>query len=552
MPFVKYHLPCRKCGGSDPVSVNEDGSGFCFSCSHFYPIYDPSQIINDNAEDFEMHQRNKKLNTSGDYSFNELTDRKIKLETVKKYGVKSTLNSDETVEKHAYPYYIGQEVSTFKVREVANKGFAWTKPPKGIGLFGEQLFKEGGKYLTIFEGECDALAGYEMMGSKWPAVSIRSGSLSGLKDIKESLEYIESFTNVILCFDNDKVGKEGANKIAKVLTPGKVKMVKLPVGCKDANDMLVQGRHSAFMEAWWSAKIYTPSGVLNITDKREDYKHRPKKSSIPYPWEGLNNKLEGLRSGELVTLTGGTGLGKSSVTRELEHWLIKNTTDNVGIIALEEDWVRTVDGILSIEANDKLHIDRIRETYSEESIDTLYNILYDGENKDRVWIHSHFGVNDIESIFSKLRYMIIGCDCKWIVIDHLHMLVSASVEGDERRTIDSIMTRLRCMCEETGAGMILVSHLRRIDGNRGHENGVETGLSHLRGSQSIAQLSDCVISLERNQQSDDAVEASTTKVRVLKSRYTGDTGVATYLLYDNDTGRLSETYIEDQSAEDEL
>ena len=96
--------------------------------------------------------------------------------------------------------------------------------------------------------------------------------------------------------------------------------------------------------------------------------------------------------------------------------------------------------------------------------------------------------------------------------------------------------------------MILVSHLRRVDGNRGHENGIETGLSHLRGSQSIAQLSDCVISLERNQQSDDEVEASTTRVRVLKSRYTGDVGVATHLLYDQHTGRLSE--IDHQAGED--
>jgi len=120
------------------------------------------------------------------------------------------------------------------------------------------------------------------------------------------------------------------------------------------------------------------------------------------------------------------------------------------------------------------------------------------------------------------------------------MLLSASTEGDERRTIDSIMHKLRSIVEETGAGMILVSHLKRIEGNRGHENGVSVNLSHLRGSQSIAQLSDCVIALERNQQADNEDEANTTHVRVLKSRYTGDVGMATHLLYDKDTGRLSE------------
>jgi len=120
------------------------------------------------------------------------------------------------------------------------------------------------------------------------------------------------------------------------------------------------------------------------------------------------------------------------------------------------------------------------------------------------------------------------------------MLVSAMYEGDERRAIDAIMTRLRSIVEETGAGLILVSHLRRVDGNKGHENGIEVSLSHLRGSNSIAQLSDCVIALERNQQADDPDEARTTKMRVLKSRYTGDVGLACSVIYDGETGRLHE------------
>lgn len=147
--------------------------------------------------------------------------------------------------------------------------------------------------------------------------------------------------------------------------------------------------------------------------------------------------------------------------------------------------------------------------------------------------------------------MIVGCDCKWIVLDHLHMLILLAQEPDERKAIDTIMHKLRTLVEETGCGMILVSHLRRVDGNRGHENGIETSLSHLRGSQSIAQLSDCVISLERNQQSDDPLEASTSKVRVLKSRYTGDVGVASHLIYEKDSGRLREVDMFDTN-DDEL
>jgi twinkle protein len=244
-----------------------------------------------------------------------------------------------------------------------------------------------------------------------------------------------------------------------------------------------------------------------------------------------------MRHGELITLTGGTGLGKSSVTRELEHWLIKTTNDNVGVIALEETFNRTVDGILSIEANARLYVDQERDKFTEDTLIDMYKTMF---AKDKVFIHAHFGTNEIDDIFAKLRYLIVGCDCKWVVVDHLHMLVSQLAEGDERRAIDNIMTRLRSLVEETGAGLILVSHLRRVDGNKGHENGVEVSLSHLRGSNSIGQLSDCVIALERNQQSDDELESRTTKLRVLKSRYTGDVGLATSLVYDSESGRLSE------------
>ncbi len=103
-----------------------------------------------------------------------------------------------------------------------------------------------------------------------------------------------------------------------------------------------------------------------------------------------------------------------------------------------------------------------------------------------------------------------------------------------------LMQRLRSLVEETGVGLLLVSHLRRASGDKGHEQGVEVSLSHLKGSQGIAQLSDCVIALERNQQASNEDEANTTRVRVLKSRYTGDTGLACNLRYNSETGRLFE------------
>ena len=102
------------------------------------------------------------------------------------------------------------------------------------------------------------------------------------------------------------------------------------------------------------------------------------------------------------------------------------------------------------------------------------------------------------------------------------------------------MTKLRSLVEETGIALMLVSHLRRPSGDNGHENGREVTLSHLRGSASIAHLSDAVIALERNQQADDPIAANTTSIRILKKRSTGDTGVACSMRYDSGTGRITQ------------
>ena len=549
MAFVKHNVTCPTCN-KNHLSVNPDGSSKCFyaACGTFHAAQGESNNVS-NIKQQPIERAVKpmqQVDTTGTYS--ALMDRRISEETAKKYGVKVVHGADGKPVEHHYPYFNGHELGATKIRKIP-KAFFLRGSFEETGLFGEQLFNKGGKYVTITEGECDAMAAYELMGSKWAAVSIKRGADGAERDVKDSLEFLESFDNVIICFDKDKSGIKAAKKIARLFQPSKAKIMTLPNGFKDANDMLIANKHKDFMESWWSAKTYTPSGVINVSEEKKKFFNRPKMASIPYPWEGLNKKLYGMRQGELITLTGGTGLGKSSVTRELEHYLIKNTTDNVGVIALEEDWRRTIDGILSIEANARLYIDQEREKFSEEELDKFFDVLYDGENKNRVWVHAHFGTNNIDEIFTKLRFMIIACECKWVVVDHLHMLVAAVSEGDERRAIDNIMTRLRSIVEETGVGLILVSHLRRVSGDKGHENGIEVSLSHLRGSQAIAQLSDCVIALERNQQADDADEANTTRVRVLKSRYTGDVGMATHLLYNRETGRLSE--FEKESYEDD-
>ena len=530
--FVKYHLPCPLCKSSDAVSVNADSSAYCFSCQKYIKEYDMETQPITNGK-----QESKVQNFSQQSDFTEIVDRNLSENTCKKYGVSVKTDSMGTITNHYYPYHDkqGSKIAT-KTRYTKSKEFSVQGNTYQAGLFGEHLFSKS-KFIIITEGEIDCLSAYQMFYTgkyETPVVSIKHGVASAVKDIKNSLEWLEQFQNIIINFDNDEQGKEGALKIAELFSPGKCKIMHLPQEFKDASDCLVKNKIQIYTQAFWNAKRFAPDGIINANTLFDDIIKPSVQSFVQYPFEGLNKMTYGLRASELVTFTSGSGLGKTQVIRELIHHLLKQTKDNLGLLMLEENPIVTSKGIMSIEANQRLHLPDVHISKEE------WKKHFDATTgSGRVFLFDHFGSNTIDNIISRVRYLAKGLDCKYIIIDHVSIIVSDQSHGDERKALDEIMTRLRTLVQETGIAMIVVSHLRRPDG-KGHEEGAVTSLSQLRGSASIGQLSDMVIGLERDAQHDDPEIRHTTRVRVLKNRFSGITGPCCDLKYDMDTGRLAE------------
>ncbi len=475
-----------------------------------------------------------------------IPDRRLSQETCRKYNVMVEYNAAGEIAKHIYPYYSNDtdEIKATKVRHVKAKDFHVTGDmATNVGLFGQQTCKGKGKYITITEGEVDALSVSEMFERKWDVVSLRNGASSAAKEIKENLDFLEGYDNVVVCFDTDKAGQQAVDDIKDLFSPSKLKIVKLPL--KDANEMLVANKVRDFTSAWWNAKVYQPDGIIQGSDTWEALTNKIKVKSVPYPWQGLNVYTKGFRPYELVTITSGSGMGKSQMVRELEHYLLNATEDNIGILALEEDVARTALGIMSVHADCPLHL--------EEDLDTdmVFPIWEETLGTGRYYLFDHWGSTSEDNLLARVRYMAKALDCKWIILDHLSIVVSAQDNADERKAIDAIMTKLRSLVQELGVGLFLVSHLKRTQG-KAHEDGGQISLSELRGSQAIAQLSDMVIGLERDQQDDNPERRNTTTVRVLKNRYSGLTGACCYLKYDNFTGRMSETSKPKEDAVNEL
>jgi len=536
--FVKFHLPCPLCSSSDAVSVNADNSAYCFSCQQYIREYDMElQPTTSSNNEYEVKDYMKESN------YAEIIDRNISEQTCKKFGVTVKMDNMGTITNHYYPYHDtqGAKIAT-KTRYTKLKEFSIQGNTRNSGLFGQHLFSKN-KYCIITEGELDCLSAYQMMlkGTyHTPVVSIKNGISSAVKDIKTSLEWLENnFENVIINFDNDEQGREGAMKVAELFSPGKCKVMHLPEGFKDASDCLSKNKIQIYNKTFWDAKVFAPDGIINANILFDEVAKPITKSFVQYPFEGLNKITYGLRPAELVTFTAGSGLGKTQVMREVVHHIIKSTEDNIGLLMLEETPVITSKGLMSVEANQRLHLPDVH--VSKEEMRTYFDATV---GTGRVYMFDHFGSNSIDNIVSRVRFLAKGLDCKYVIIDHVSIIVSDQSHGDERRALDEIMTRLRTLVQETGVSMIVVSHLRRPDG-KGHEEGAATSLSQLRGSASIGQLSDMVIGLERDAQNDDPDIRNTTRIRVLKNRFSGITGPCCDLKYDIDTGRLNEVKSDD-------
>ena len=515
--FVK-HEACPECGSKDNLARYTDGHAYCFGCSYFEGASGPTQ-----------HKETNTVSDTVTTEFMPLTRRSITEETCKKwdYGVGDFKGTPVQVAN--YRNDKGKVVAQ-KLR-FPNKDFLWVGNTKAVGLWGSNLWREGGKMVTVTEGEVDALTVSQLFKNKWPVVSIPNGAAGAAKSIAKHIDWLEKFETVVFCFDQDDAGRKAATDCSMLLSPGKAKVVTNMPG-KDANECLVSGKGEEVVNAIWGAKVFRPDGVIAGEDLWDVIITDNEMVSVDFPWAGMNDKLFGIRQGELLTLTSGTGIGKSSVCRELAYYLIAQG-HKVGYIALEESVKRSAEGIMGVYLNRPPHLWERYNVSEEEKRDAFDHSVGSG----RMIMYDHWGSQDPNNLISQIRYMARSMDCTHVFLDHLSIVVSGMGEGDERRMIDNTMTRLRSLVEETGIALILVSHLKRPDG-RGHEEGAQTSLSQLRGSHAIAQLSDGVVGMERNQQDD--ILANVLTMRVLKNRYSGDTGLACQLEYDKDTGRLQE------------
>jgi len=418
----------------------------------------------------------------------------------------------------------------YKVRRLP-KDFSSIGTVKG-GMFGQNLYS-GGPRLVITEGELDAMsvqsAWFKKYKTFYPVVSLRSAS--SVKDLIKERDWIRNFNEVILWLDNDDAGREATKEAARIIGYDKIKIAKSNE--KDASDLWIKDPDKVLKTIYDSVE-YTPAGILTKDQLWHQLEKYNEIESVPYPdyMEGLNDKLKGMRFGEITLWTSGTGSGKSTLLREIAIDLLEKTDDKIGIISLEESPAETARKMAGMAinrnpANEEIPIDDLKEGFDR---------IFDS---DRVLVLDHQGSISDGSIMDFLEYMCLS-GCKYLFVDHITILASEGAEGlTGNEAIDKIMNDLLRLVKKHEVWIGLISHLRKTDNKgRSFEEGKLPSMDDIRGSGSIKQISMDIIAFARNVGSDNPEERNTIKTKVLKCRYTGLTGPSGSLYYDFDTGRL--------------
>ena len=540
--IVKPHQPCNLCNSSDASATYEEGSKYCFSCKRYTPApgFEKTEFKVDPIDDAKYSRKEAKMFSLIEESGSgPITARGISDTVTRFFGIRIQYDENRKDIKHAYPYSVDKYgvVQAYKLREVEGKKFSSIGKIKG--LCGQHLFPAGGRRLVITEGEIDMMSVAEMSLKKYekifPVVSIRSATT--LKDdLMDHRDWIRSFDEVVLCFDNDTAGKTAVDVAAKIIGFDKVKITSFGVH-KDPNEILLKEGFVSLNNIIWSAQQYVPAGIIDKDKLWESVVNYNAMESTPYPAciGSLNVKLKGLRQGELDLFVSGTGSGKSTVFRELVLNILSVTESKIGIISLEESPAETARRLSGMALNINTSEVNLTESQLKLGFETVF-----GNN--RILLLDHQGSVNDDSLIDRIEYMAL-MGCRYILLDHITLAVSEGSNGlTGNEAIDSMMSSLLKLLKRHSFWLGIISHLRKTPANAkaSFEEGAMPNMDDIKGSGSIKQIAFGIIAFARDQLNSDPLVRSKIEFSVLKNRYAGLTGPVSPAFYNLKTGRLQE------------
>jgi twinkle protein len=509
--IVEQHIPCPCGKSSDAYCTYDDGHGFCFSC------YKP----------FGQKGANLAQEDDGLFTYEYVAHSGISRETMQKYDVLTKV--DATGRPVALGFKYANEATQIKdISKGETRATGATFRSQGeisqAGLFGKERFPPGSaKAVTISEGAKDALSVYELLGQKYPSVSIQSSG-SARRDCSIDRDYLNSFEKIYICIEDDQPGRKAVKDIAALFDFNKVYHVKLSgFGLKDANDFLRAGKVEDFRRVWWNAQRFMPEGIVSSYSQIENIlKNSRRKEGIPYPFPTLQEMTGGMRTGEVTIWKADEGVGKTEIIRTAELALSLATDDPIGIIHLEENKDENVKRLVGRFVGAPCH--KPDAGYSDDEVLDQFKKL--SKRDDRLHFYSHFGSDDPKAIEDMVRFLVASVGCKWITLDPIQHAVAGLSDKEKTSALDYLATRFELMTLELDFGMHIAAHVND-DGKA-------------RDSRMITKAAHTVIHINRDHTNENDNIRNTSHLVIQKNRPWSRTGPAGMVYFDEGTFSLRE------------
>jgi twinkle protein len=514
------HQPCPypSCGSSDAFSWNTTKQvGSCHSCGRGYPSREKTfdwvttkyPLKNNRSNYTEVIEENMKQ---------EYRDhRGITERTMRFFDVLTDIDDTGKEIRHGYKYPDGKS----KYR-IFPKTFTADPGLKSDMLWGMNRFNGGSaKSVTICEGELDAMSAFQMLGSKYPAVSL-PGATPKKNLLENCYDWLNSFEKIYLSIDTDDKAEGFAIQLMN-LFPGRVYKVNHDK-YKDANEFLQAGAAISYTNAWHNARLFTPSNIFNSEEDFVSlYQETQDHSYIPTGIPELDKKILGLMQGHFTVIKAESGLGKSELMRYLEYNFIKNYPEvKFATWHLEETKLRSLLGVVSYHLNDNLtRKDLVKEKGREA--DVLAAIKHITNNTGYMQFHMKDG-DGVDELLNQIRVLSQVYGCKYIFFEPISDTVTVADDKSRESILADLAVRLSKIAAELNVGIVSI----------GHTN--ETG--EFKYCRMIGQRASVVIDLYRDRNSDNPIERNTTKLFIRKNRPCGLEGEAGSLYFNTDSFTL--------------
>ena len=509
----------------------------------------------------------------------DVPERNVRKETLERFGVKVAVSEEDGKTPTAiyFPSYNQKgRVTGYSKQDLTKEkeeDLHWSTIGAvviGNKLFGQDVSEKQNRKrnnLIITEGQWDTLSVYQALvdnvkGTKYEGleplvVSIPMGTANAVESILRNENYVTSHDALTIFFDDDHCtpaelrrnimkGHEAREAVANALVGSGMSLFTVTPedGYKDASDFLQAGKSNELAKlVQFGRRPYSSEKIVKAADLELEYLLEPRPEGIYVnSFPKLMEKLHGFRTRELVLLTSPSGVGKSTVS-SIFATAFMEAGEKLGMIYLEETNKETMQRLIASKLkvnylefkNDPLGV------ASKEKIEKAYREIVDN---DQLVMLGHFGSLPVSELMAKIKHMHLVEGCKYIILDHLSLVISGTAVKDERKELDMVMTELAAFCAANEVCIIAVSHINRSaaeqfkppklrEGEEPKPYWVQVTKEMMRGSAALEQLSFVIIGLEP----EILVDRSRGRVRltVLKNRPWSYLGVADAFKIDDES-----------------